>query len=66
MSKWEDTFANAHKESWPTPNLSIQTSIYERDQREIDAAAKKHGYGYRRHFNKDGIEIHKGIRCFTK
>jgi hypothetical protein len=53
MIDWNNTFSEAHKNSWPTASLSIQNAkpphetarnIFKEDQREIMAAAFKHGY----------------------
>ena len=50
---WEKLFAEAHLHSWPTASLSIQNAkpphesarnIFKEDEREIMAAAAKHGY----------------------
>jgi len=47
------TFAEAHLHSWPTASLSIQNTkpphetarnIFQDDEREIMAAASKHGF----------------------
>ena len=50
---WDKTFGEAHLHSWPTASLSVQNAkpphetarnIFKDDEREIMAAAFKHGY----------------------
>lgn len=49
---WDKTFREAHLHSWPTASLSIQNTkphetafnTFKDDEREIRAAALKHGY----------------------
>lgn len=41
---WDDHFKEAHKNSWPVASAGMSREIYDREKKQIDAAALKHGY----------------------
>lgn len=48
LNYWQREFSTTHETSYPgRPTRGMSREIYERDQKEIDAAAKQYGYAER-------------------